>query len=183
LIKSNANPKAIFQSCMIALLLKLQMLTTAIWRRREWKGHNPMFFIRAAFWLSLVILLIPTDDGTDKSSAAEGVSAVQALDAAQSAISDMGSLCRRNPDVCDTGGAFLQTFGNKARKGAQMLYHYLDETFGEPQRTVQQPENPATLSPATPRPATPRPVIRGTGTLTSRDLRPDWRRPRRGDPV
>ncbi len=90
-----------------------------------------MFLIRSAFWLSLVILLIPADQKTDAGDqAGQPISAYEAYGAAQSAISDFAGFCARQPEACDTGGAALATFGNKARHGARLLYEFLDEQFG-----------------------------------------------------
>jgi len=108
------------------------------------------FLLRAAFWLSLVVMLLPTD-GSLKDG--ERVSAFETVGFARSVISDLGGICERSPDVCETGGKLARTFGAKARYGAEKLYDYLDGTFTED-----------TKSP-------PR------GTLTAKDLEPDWRSP------
>ena len=84
-----------------------------------------MFLIRAAFWLSLVILLIPgnPESGED----APRVGALQALSAAQAAVADMTYFCDRNPDVCTTGGAALKVFADKAKNGARLIYDYFGD--------------------------------------------------------
>ena len=84
-----------------------------------------MFLIKAAFWLSLVILLIPGDPDTGRE--APRVGAMQAFSAAQATVADMGAFCERNPDVCATGGAVAQVFADKARHGAQLIYDYFSE--------------------------------------------------------
>jgi hypothetical protein len=90
-----------------------------------------MFLIRTAFWLSLVILLIPTGDpdgpATGTSGAGTQVSAVDAISAAQHTVSDFASFCDRNPDTCETGSAALKLFGQKAQYGAKKLYEYIAE--------------------------------------------------------
>ena len=110
-----------------------------------------MFLLRAAFWLSVVVLLIPADPhgGSD----APSVGAFQALDAARAAIHDVSGFCDRNPDACATGSSAIQLMGMKARYGAEMLYHYLGGAKG----------NGTTSKPA-------------PGTLTSDDISIPWHR-------
>jgi hypothetical protein len=110
-----------------------------------------MFLIRAAFWLSVVILLIPADPetGTD----APRVTAFDALIAARATIADMSGFCTRNPDVCTTGSAAMDLFGQKAENGVRMLYRYIDGEEGA------QPANAM------------------NGTLTPDDMAPEWRGP------
>ena len=104
-----------------------------------------MFLIKTAFWLSLVILLIPGNPETGEE--APRVGALQALSAAQATVADMTAFCDRNPDVCTTGGAAFKVFADKARNGARMIYKYFDD----------RPENP------------------DRGTLRDEDVEPDWR--------
>jgi hypothetical protein len=75
-----------------------------------------MFLIRAAFWLSVVILFLPADP--ESNSPAPRV--------------DLSNFCERNPDVCVTGNAAFQVFAEKAQNGAKMLYRYLDQEPGTP---------------------------------------------------
>lgn len=92
-----------------------------------------MFLIRTAFWLSVVILLLPADPDAGKTSsltAPEPVGAVEAIGAARAALDDISGLCERRPAVCETGSAALQTFSQKAKFGARKLYEYLDEADG-----------------------------------------------------
>ena len=83
-----------------------------------------MFLIRAAFWLSLVVLLLPGDPQTGEQ--APRVNAIEALVAARTAVADLSAFCDRNPDVCATGGTAFQVFAQKVRYGAHMLYDYFD---------------------------------------------------------
>jgi hypothetical protein len=88
-----------------------------------------MFIIRTAFWLSLVILCLPVGSDENKSSAS-AVGAVEAMSVARSAVGDLSKFCERNPGTCDTGNMVVSSFGQKARYGAQIVYHYLDDKFG-----------------------------------------------------
>lgn len=106
-----------------------------------------MFLLRTAFWLSVVVILLPGDPETGED--APRVSAFQALSAAQSAAHDLSQFCDRNPDVCETGGAAFTVFSEKVRYSARQLYGYFsdDQASGEPAR----------------------------GTLTPDDAEPEWR--------
>ncbi len=111
------------------------------------------FLLRVAFWLSIVVLLLPADPSTgDK---APRVSAIEALSAAQTTVSDVSQFCDRNPDVCVTGNAALHVFGDKVRYGAKLLYG----AFGDHTASTG-----ASVAPA-------------SGTLTPADVQPDWHAP------
>lgn len=90
-----------------------------------------MFLIRTAFWLSLVILLLPaghrTSDAGHVAAPEPDLSALEALAAARDAIADLSAFCERNPETCATGSAALRLFGQKAQNGAHMLVEYLGE--------------------------------------------------------
>jgi hypothetical protein len=101
------------------------------------KGQAMFFLIRAAFWLSVVILLIPADpqSGTE----APRITAIDALVAARATIADLSAFCERNPDVCVTGDAALKIFSEKAQNGVRMLYRYFDPQKGDqPGATVDK---------------------------------------------
>ena len=110
-----------------------------------------MFLIRAAFWLSVVIMFIPADPETN--SPAPRVSVIEGLVAARAVAVDLSNFCERNPDVCVTGNAAFQVFAEKAQNGAKMLYRYLDDDAGEAKPDGDQ------------------------GTLTGEDLAPEWKGP------
>lgn len=111
-----------------------------------------MFLIRTAFWLSLVIMLIPVDSsqptGSEAADAAP-VGAGEAADAAEATLSDVGGFCTRNPGACDVGARIGTTFMLKARAGARMVYEFIDAKLGTADH----------------------------GTLTAADLAPAWRGP------
>jgi hypothetical protein len=109
-----------------------------------------MFILRAAFWLSVVVLLLPGDPNSGAS--APRVSAFEALIAARGAVADVSSFCERNPDVCATGSTALQVFADKVRYGTHLISDYFDG--GDEQGA----DKPATRS-----------------TLKREDLAPAWR--------
>jgi hypothetical protein len=83
-----------------------------------------MFLIRAAFWLSLVVFLLPADPQTGDQ--APRVTAMEALVAARSTVTDLSGFCHRNADVCTTGSDVFQVFTDKVRYGVHLLKDYLD---------------------------------------------------------
>jgi hypothetical protein len=110
-----------------------------------------MFLIRAAFWLSVVILFLPADP--ESNSPAPRVSFIEGFVAARAVVVDLSNFCERNPDVCVTGNAAFQVFAEKAQNGAKMLYRYLDQ---EPAKATSSDDQ---------------------GTLTGDDLTPEWQGP------
>ena len=83
-----------------------------------------MFLVRSAFWLSVVILLLPAENGetSDKLSATQtNVTAGEALVAAQTTVGDLSGFCQRNQATCETGKAAVDTFIRKAQYGASLL--------------------------------------------------------------
>jgi hypothetical protein len=101
-----------------------------------------MFLLRAAFWLSVVVILLPADPETGEQ--APRVTALETLSAAQAAVTDLSQFCVRNPDVCDTSGAAFHVFADKVRYGARMIYGYFrddDENEVEPARETLTPDD------------------------------------------
>lgn len=86
------------------------------------------FLIKCAFWLSLVLLVIPFGNGGDNGEPTIG--AIEAFLAARAVIDDMSGLCERRPDACEVGRSAVHTIGIRAREGARIAYDVLDEQFG-----------------------------------------------------
>jgi hypothetical protein len=85
------------------------------------------FLLRAAFWLSLVVLLIPSgEETTSVAQPARSVSPFEAVGAAHSTYEDLKGFCGRNPDTCQTGRVIADGFAAKARTGARWVYEQLD---------------------------------------------------------
>jgi hypothetical protein len=115
-----------------------------------------MFLIRTAFWLAVVVMLIPVDENVAReaeASAAAPIGAFEAVGAAQATIDDMGGFCARNPDVCEVGGRVATTFALKAKTGAEMLSTFLDDQLSGADAAAD------------------------AGTLTPADLEPAWHGP------
>jgi hypothetical protein len=117
-----------------------------------------MFLLRTAFWLSIVIFLIPVDPQAEKqaeASSVQPIGALEAASAAQATISDVSGFCGRNPTACDIGGRVATTFMLKAQTGARMVYEFIDKSLAD--KTGATNVN--------------------HGTLTATDLATEWRGP------
>jgi Family of unknown function (DUF5330) len=121
------------------------------------------FLIRVAFWLSIVIMLLPTSQSKVAPQAPE-VKAGEALSAAGAAVADMRGFCARQPEACAVGSQAAAAFGHKAQAGARMIYDYLTEeaagSAGKTAATAGRPSEKASQD-----------------TLTPADRAPAWRGP------
>jgi hypothetical protein len=126
------------------------------------------FLIKAAFWLTIVAIFLPTPDKAP-TTAGPPIGAADAVSAAGAAISDMRHFCERQPDACVVGSQAAVALGHKAQAGAKMLYDFLSEKVTETGSIAAKPSNgPASVS---------------QHTLTPKDLAPAWRGPEpRPDP-
>ena len=87
-----------------------------------------MFFLmRMAFWLGLVLILLPT--GSSQPNPASEVGASDAISAASATVGDLRQFCTRQPDACTVGSQVATTLGYKAQAGAKMLYDFLTEAL------------------------------------------------------
>lgn len=125
------------------------------------------FLIKCAFWLTLVLLVLPVPDEQRPTHVAQ-VSTGEAVSALTAALNDVRGFCQRNPDACATGATAMQGLGYKAQAGARMLHDFISEQLGEPT------QRPAATGATESRPAASN---GGTDTLTPQDLQPAWRGP------
>jgi hypothetical protein len=126
------------------------------------------FLVKCAFWLSIVVMVLPTPEGERRADAAQ-VSAAEAASVLTTALADARGFCSRNPDACTTGAQALQTFGEKAQNGARMLHDFISEQLAQSRHLSPPPGSRARSG--------DRPAIEGQDTLTPRDLEPAWRAP------
>jgi hypothetical protein len=89
------------------------------------------FLFKAAFWLTIIVLLLPADPARRGDREKAQVGAVEAFGAAQAAVEDASEFCRRRPEACEVGSQAFQTFGQKAQHGAKLLYEFLSKRFAE----------------------------------------------------
>jgi len=159
-----------------------------------------MFLLRAAFWMSVVLIVLPTGKATPTPDATE-IGAAEAASAATAAVADLSRFCARQPSACDTGSQVAVVLGHRMQAGANMIYEFLTErreatvvakqSAGEAARieTVanrRAPDRSDTTGSIAGKPATkaipaiviprPRPP-RSHDTLTVADRHPVWRAP------
>ena len=99
-----------------------------------------MFLVRSAFWLSVVILLLPSQEGTKTiklSDAQVRMTTTNAIVAAQSTMEDLSGFCVRNQTACETGKAALEVFISKAQFGASLLNEWVKDNSSADTATVK----------------------------------------------
>lgn len=124
------------------------------------------FLLRMAFWLGLVLVLLPS--GGAQPLPQGQVSTSEAFSAARAAVSDMRQFCERQADACVVGSQAATTIGYRLQAGAKVLYEFLNAQLG-PNETAT---GTVTAN------ATPLPSARPSQhTLNPADLAPAWRGP------
>lgn len=114
-----------------------------------------MFLIRAAFWLTVVVMLLPADPPTKENTIQ--VNPIEAIGAARDTVADVSGFCERNRDACVTGGAVMDLLVRKARYGIRKASEYFASSRHD------QPAD--------------------DGTLTNEDATMPWHPPRRPSPA
>jgi hypothetical protein len=102
------------------------------------------FLLRMAFWLGLVLVLLPTDKTPDTDKAPE-VATSDAISAATAAVSDMSQFCSRQPAACAVGGQAATVIGARAQNGAKKVYHFITDKAEN--KSLIGPEKPEKKSP------------------------------------
>src|SRR6202012_2474647 len=98
------------------------------------------FLLRLAFWLGLVLVLLPRDK-TPESEKLPQISVSDAVQAATAAVSDMGQFCKRQPAACEVGGQAATVIGVRAQDGARKVYQSM--TDKKPADTDKKPAEAA----------------------------------------
>lgn len=93
------------------------------------------FLIRAAFWFSLVLLLLPFNIGSDDPQH-ESVGPLQAFVAAREAVGDIAGICERKPDVCVVGKQALHTIAERAKATVRIAADMIGENDAPDQETI-----------------------------------------------
>jgi hypothetical protein len=121
------------------------------------------FLLRMAFWLGLVLVLLPRDK-TPESDKLPQIGASEAVSAATAAVSDMGQFCKRQPAACEVGGQAATVIGQRAQEGARKLYKIItDKKAPDHTGSIDGPVD------------TPIAVAASRDTLTADDLAAEWR--------
>jgi Family of unknown function (DUF5330) len=130
-------------------------------------GLGMFFLLRLAFWLGLVLVLLPREKTTESDKPPQ-IGASEAVQAATAAVSDMSQFCKRQPAACDVGGQAATAIGQRAQGGARKLYQIItDKKSSDPTGSIGSAED---AEPSLPDMA-PR------DTLTADDLAAEWRVP------
>jgi uncharacterized protein DUF5330 len=84
------------------------------------------FLLRMAFWLGVVLVLLPRDKTPEQDKTPQ-IGAAEAVQAATAAVSDMSQFCKRQPTACDVGGQAATVIGQRAQDGARKLYKIITD--------------------------------------------------------
>lgn len=136
-----------------------------------------MFFLmRMAFWLTIVLALLPTASSQPQTQAqnAPQIDATDAVIAAGAAVSDMSGFCDRQPEACKVGAQAAVIIGQRAQAGAGMVYDFLQERMARQDTPAQTGSTPdgrvVKASMKAPVPSHPG----SQSTLKPADLEPVW---------
>jgi hypothetical protein len=111
-----------------------------------------MFLIRTAFWVGLVVLVLPTD----REQQARLYTA--AVDSARHAA----TYCDRNQATCHQAGEYWAVFQKKLEFGARLAFDLASERMSGASSAPRAAEAPVPQEPS-------------RSTLTPADLQPAWR--------
>jgi len=84
------------------------------------------FLLRMAFWLGLVLVLLPREKTPDADKLPQ-IKAQEAVQAATAAVSDMSQFCKRQPQACEVGGQAATVIGHRAQEGARKIYQIITD--------------------------------------------------------
>jgi hypothetical protein len=126
------------------------------------------FLFRMGFWLTVVLILLPS--GGSQTNSNTLVNASDALSAAKATVTDARSFCDRQPEACIIGSQAALALGHRAQAGAKMLYDYLNEHFGA--------DDGGLANRGTGRSMAQSAAGASRDTLAPADLAPAWRGPR-----
>lgn len=140
------------------------------------------FLLRMAFWLGLVLVLLPTDKTPDQDKGPQ-IGASDAISAATAAVSDMSQFCNRQPAACTVGGQAATVIGARAQSGAKKVYQFITDKPDKNEKAPDAVEKSSKKAPdhtgsiGTPYDAYPvdtQSVAATRQTLTQDDLAIDW---------
>ena len=132
------------------------------------------FLLRMAFWLSVVLVLLPSGGPQQRTATAPSaeLGAMETISAASATVSDMRGFCSRQPEACAVGSQAAVAIGQRAQAGAKMVYDFISERAA-PRETGSVTTGPRQVA------AQAAPAARSQDTLTAADLVPAWRGQRR----
>jgi hypothetical protein len=142
------------------------------------------FLLRMAFWLGLVLVLLPTDKSSDSDKGPQ-IGASEAISAATAAVSDMSQFCNRQPAACTVGGQAATVIGERAQSGAKKVYQFITDKAEKNEKKVPEPAEKANKKApdhtgsigAPDESGEPDTVMIARQTLTQDDLAIEWQAP------
>jgi hypothetical protein len=140
--------------------------------REKWDRREMMFLLRTAFWLTLVLVLLPS--GRSEPVGGPQLAAADAVSAASAAVSDMREFCTRQQNACAFGSQAATAIGHRAQAGAKMVYEFLTERAGPNQPGTATPGGSVTETAYSA-------VVTSQDTLSAADIAHPWREPLRRD--
>jgi hypothetical protein len=139
------------------------------------QGGLMRFLLRMAFWLGVILVLLPSVG----SQPAPKMQVGDAVSAARATVTDMRQFCERQPDACFIGSQTAVALGHRAQAGAKILYEFLNEQLGPAQTGTVDAGTSNGTGAAPPLP----PRKPAQQTLAPEDLAPAWHGPQpRRDP-
>jgi hypothetical protein len=137
------------------------------------RGREMFFLLRMAFWLGLVLVLLPREK-TPESDKLPQVGASEAVSAATAAVSDMSQFCKRQPAACDVGGQAATVIGQRAQEGARKLHHIITDKTDKKAADKKTPDHTGSIGGADDADGT-LPEAASRDTLTPDDMVAEWR--------
>jgi hypothetical protein len=133
-----------------------------------------MFFVKTAFWIVLIILLLPSN-GQEK---------FEIYVAAERTISDIAGFCTRNPDVCEKTANMVDGVVQKLRTTTEMIEDALRDSGIGARREQTGEQRPGSNERHGQLYGDDDPNMTASSstagdTLSGEDLRPVWRGPGR----
>jgi hypothetical protein len=129
-----------------------------------------MFLLRTAFWLAVMLALLPSFAPKAAAPAATGMEATEAVTAASETLGDVFQFCSRQPNACAAGVHLASAIGQRAQAGAKMLYGMVGEKLAKSEGAAEESAS-----------ANASDVKVSQNTLTAADLAPAWRGQRHKD--
>jgi hypothetical protein len=120
------------------------------------------FLLRLAFWIGLVLVLLPRDRSGDDAAKAPQIGAADAVSAATAAINDMSQFCTRQPAACEIGGKAATEVGHRAQGGAKKIFQIITDKKSDTTGSIAGDSTDETQPP------------HQMETLTAEDMQIEW---------
>lgn len=111
------------------------------------------FLLKSAFMIFILLLLVPFfaplmlggSATREQQALPSGQDIGGAVSAARGTFEYMSDICDERPDVCSNGAGILGFLGRRAQQGAEIVYLYLGQHFGDKseQKIAEATEAPA----------------------------------------